>query len=117
MEFHETSLVLNYLFVCSHVLNPLRKRVSKKCMETHIYIRNFGGKGYLARLGTIPSVMPFLAIVIALHTRYTLVSIALSLLLLGNTFPRSRVLRGMLTFLGLVAVKGPFAVKLTSLGN
>ena len=55
-------------------------------MGTHIYIKGFGGKGYLARLGTILSVMPFPAIVIAVHTCYTLVSIALSLLFLDNTF-------------------------------
>ena len=61
---------------------------------THIYFRNFGGKGNLVRLGTIPSVRPFPATVIALHTCYTLVSITLSLLLLGNTFPRSRVFEG-----------------------
>ena len=64
----------------------LRKRVGNKCMGTHIFIRNFGGKGYLARLGTIPSVMPFPAIVIALHTCYTLFSITLSVLFLDNTF-------------------------------
>ena len=75
----------------------LRKRVSNKCMGTHIYFRDFGGKGYLARLGTIPSIMPFPAIVIVLHTCYTLVSIALSLLLRGNTYLRSGVLRDMLT--------------------
>ena len=86
-------------------------------MGTHIYFRDFGGKGYLARLGTIPSIMPFPAIVIVLHTCYTLVSIALSLLLRGNTYLRSGVLRDMLTFLGLFATKKPFAFRLTSLGN
>ena len=84
---------------------------------THIYIRNFGEKGYLARLGRIPSIMPFPTTVIALHTCYTLISIVLSLLLLSNTYPRAGVLRGMLTFLGLFASKGPFALRLTSLGN
>ena len=53
MEFYETSLVLNYVFVCSRVLDPLRKRVSNKCMGTHTYIRNFDGKWYLARLETL----------------------------------------------------------------
>jgi len=95
----------------------LRKRVSNKCMRTHIYIRSFGRKGYLTGLGTIPSVMSFPTTAIALHTCYTLVSIALNLLLLGHTFPKLRVLRGMLTFLGLFVTKGPFSLKLTSLGN
>jgi len=117
MEFYETSLVLNYVLGCSHVYNPLRKRVSKKFMGIPIYIRSFGGKGYLAGLGTIPSVMPFPATVITLDTCYIVVSMALSLLLFGNTFPRSRVLRDAWTFLGLFATKGPFALRLTSLGN
>jgi len=77
-------------------------------MGTHIYIRSFGRKGYLTGLGTIPRVMPFLATVIALHMCYTL---------LGNPFPRSGVLRSMLTFLGLFVMKEPFSLKLTSLGN
>jgi len=86
-------------------------------MGTHIYVRSFGRKGYLTGRGTISSVMSFPATVIALHTCYTLVSIALSLLLLGHTFPRSRALRGMLTFLGLFAMKGPFFLRLTSVDN
>ena len=86
-------------------------------METHIYIRSFGRKGYLTGLETIMSVMSFPTIGIALHTCYTVVSIALSLLLLGHTFPRSRALRGMLTFLGLFAMKGPFFLRLTSVDN
>ena len=86
-------------------------------MGTHIYFRNFDGKGYVARLGTIPSVMTFPTTVMALHTCYTLVSIALSLLLLGNTFSQLGVLRSMLTFLGQFATKGPFALRPTSLGN
>jgi len=86
VEFHEASPVLNYVFVCSCVLNPLRKRVSNKCMGIYIFIRNFGGKGYLARLGTIPSVMPFPAI-IALHTCYTLFSITLSFCFLAIPLP------------------------------
>ena len=86
-------------------------------MGIHIFINNFGGKGYLARLGAIPSVMPFPTTVMTLHMCYTLISIALSLLLLGNTFSQSGVLRSMLTFLGQFATKGPFALRLTSLGN
>jgi len=86
-------------------------------MGTHIYIRNFGMKGYLARLGTISTVMPIPAAAITLHTCYILISIALSLLLLGNTFLRSGVLRDTLTFLGLFGRKKPFALMLTSLGN
>jgi len=117
MELHETSLVLNYVFGSSHVLNPLRKRVGNEGMGTHIYFRNFGGKGYLARLGTIPSVMTFPTTVMALHTCYTLVSIVVSLLLLGKTFSQLGVLRSMLTFLGQFATKRPFALRLTSLGN
>jgi len=69
---------------CSHVYNPLRKRVSNKCMETHIYIKNFGRKEYL---GNIPNVMSFPATVIALHMCYILVFVALILLFLGPTFP------------------------------
>ena len=88
MEFHKTRLVLNYVLGCSHVYKPLRKRVSNKCMGTHIYIGGFGGKGYLIRLRIIPSVMSFPTTVITLQACYILVSIALSLLLLGNTFPR-----------------------------
>ena len=84
--------------------------IRDRYMGTHIYIRNFGGKWYLVRLGTIPSVTPFLATVVAPHMCYTLVSIALSLLFLGNTFPWSRVLRDMLTFLSLFAMKGPFTL-------
>jgi len=117
MEFHETSLILNYVLACSRVYNPLRKTVSNKCMGTHIYIKSFGVKGYLARLRKIPSIMPFPAIVITLHTCYILVSIALTLLLLCNTFPRLGVLMGMGAFLGLFATKGPFALGLTSIGN
>ena len=53
--------------------------------------------------------MAFSATVIALHTCYILVPIALSLLLLGNTFPRSGVLRGTLTYLSwLVCHKKAF---------
>ena len=70
------------------------------------------GKGTLLGLGQ-SSVMPFPATVIALHTCYILVSIALSLLLLGNIFPRSGVLRGALTFLGLFAKKGPLITSAT----
>jgi len=108
-EFHETSCVLNYVLGCSHVDNPLRTRVSNKCMGTHIYIRNFYGKGYLTVLGTIPSAMSLPLTVIALHMCYILVPIALNLLLLGNTFPRSGVLRGTWTFLGLFTTKWPFS--------
>jgi len=61
--------------------------------NTHL-LQDFGGEGYLVRLGTIPSVRPFPATVIALHMCYTFVPIALSLLLFGNTFPRSRVFYG-----------------------
>ena len=86
-------------------------------MVTHIYIRSFGRKSYLTRLGTIPSIVSFPATVIALYTCYTLVSIALNLLLLGNTFPRSGALRGVLAFLGLFATKGPFALRFASFGN
>ena len=113
MEFHETSLVLKYVFGCSRVLNPLRKRISKHTLTLGILM----GKGYLARLGTIPSVMPFPAIVITLHTYYILVFIVLSLLLLGHTFPKLRALRGLLTFLGQFSTRGPFAFRLMSLGN
>jgi len=63
-------------------------------MGTHVYIGNFGKKGCLAGLGTIPSAMSFPATVITPHTCYILISVALSLLLLGNTSPRSGVLRG-----------------------
>jgi len=45
IEFHEMNLVLNYVLSFSSVYNPLRKRVSNKCMGTHIYIKNFGRKG------------------------------------------------------------------------
>ena len=86
-------------------------------MGTHIFIRNFGREGYLARLGTIPSVMSFHTTIITLHTCYTLVSIALSLLFLGNTFSQLGVLRSMLIFLEQFAMKGPFPLRLTSLGN
>jgi len=86
-------------------------------MGTHIYIKGFGGKGYLARLGTIPTIMPFLATVIGLRKCYILVFIALNLLLLGNTFPRSGVLTSAWTFLGLFATKGPFTLRLTSFGK
>ena len=61
--------------------------------------------------------MPFPATVMALRMCYTLVSIALSLLLLGNTFFQSGVLRSMLTFLDQFATKGLSALRLTFLGN
>jgi len=86
-------------------------------MGTHTYIKKFGGGGYLVGLGIIPSIIPFPVTVTAIHMCYTLVSIALNFLLPGNTFPRSGVLRGMLTFLGLFSTKGPFALRLTSFGN
>ena len=117
MKLHETSLILHHVLGCSCVCNLLRKRVSHKYMGTHIYIKSFGRKGYLTELGIIPGVMSFPATVIALHTCYTLVSITLSLMLPGHTFPRLRALKGMLTFLGLFAMKGPFALRLTSIGN
>jgi len=86
IKHRETNLILNYVLSSSRVYNPLRKKVSNKCMGTHIYIRRFGGKEYLARLGTIPSVISFPATIIALHMCYILVSMPIRLLLLGNTF-------------------------------
>jgi len=74
--------------------------------------------GVLMRKGglrTVPSIMLFPATVIALHTCYILVSLALSLLLLGSTLPRSGVLKGVQTLLILFGTKGPFTLRLTSL--
>jgi len=87
MEHHKTSLILNYVLGYFHVYNPLKKRVSKKCMGTHIYIRSFDEKGYLCGLKTILSIMSFPPTVIARHMSYILISIALNLLLLSNTIP------------------------------
>jgi len=53
-----------------------------------------------------------LSIVIALHMCYILLSIALSLFLLGNTTARSRVLRGATTLLQLLST-----IKLVALGS
>ena len=85
MELHTTSVMLNYVLGCSYTYNPLRKRVSNKCMVAYIYFRSFRGKRYLTRLGMISSKVSFLFTVIALHKCYALLSIASGLLLLDNT--------------------------------
>ena len=109
-----TSPVWNYVISCSCVYNLLSKRVSDKCMETHTYIRGFSGKGYLSGFRTISSEMSFRTTVIALHTCYILIFIALIPLLLGNTISRSGLLTGTRTFLSPFATKRPFTLRIAS---
>jgi len=66
---------------------------------------------------SISSEVSLLSIAIALHTCYILVSIALSLLFLGNTILRSGVLRCSWTMLSLLAKKRPLAFRFAALGN
>jgi len=71
---------------------------------------SFSGKRYLGWLRTIPSEMTLLSTVIALHTCYILSSVAFSLMALGSTTIRARVLRrtgALLRFLTMVRFLSP----------